>query len=89
MSVMTFAQFLNETQVKHIENIEISDGSDEKLEAEVATDDAGDEECPRCGEVPEECSCPADDFWSTQNYHRAPKGEVKKSKPKQEFKQTK
>lgn len=87
MRVKTFTQFINEEKVDHIEDIEIQDGSDEKLEAEVTADGSyEDEECPRCGEMPDKCTCPEDDFWSTQNYHRVPKGEVEKSKPKQEFK---
>ena len=87
MQIKTFAQFVAESTVDHIENIEISDGSDKKLEAEVAgTNSDEDEECPRCGELPEQCTCLEDDFWSTQNYHRVPKGKVEKSKPKQQFK---
>jgi len=87
MRVKTFAQFVAEGKVDHIENIEINDGSDEKLEAEVAASSAGEEEeCPRCGEMPDTCTCTVDDFWSTQTYHRLPKGKMEKSKPKQQFK---
>ena len=53
MQIKTFAQFVAESTVDHIENIEISDGSDKKLEAEVTrTNSDEDEECPRCGELP-------------------------------------
>ena len=48
--------------------------------------DSEKENCPRCGEHVEDCICEEDDPWSTQNYHRVPKGEEHKSKPKQEFK---
>ena len=43
------------------------------------------EDCPRCGEHIESCECAEKDPWSTQNYHRVPKGAEQKSKPKQEF----
>jgi hypothetical protein len=87
MQIKTFAQFIAESTVDHIENIEIPDGSDKKLEADVAAGGSyEDDECPRCGEMPDTCTCPVDDFWSTQTYHRLPKGKVEKSKPKQEFK---
>ena len=45
-----------------------------------------DDSCPRCGESPDDCKCEEDDAWSTQNYHRVPKGTEHKAKPKQEFK---
>lgn len=88
MKVKSFAQFISEENVKHIEDIEIPDGSDKELEAEVqgAAEHPDEEECPRCGELPESCTCGEDDFWSTQTYHRVEKGEAKKSKPKQQFK---
>jgi len=44
------------------------------------------EDCPRCGEHIESCKCEEEDPWSTQNYHRAPKGTERKAKPKQQFK---
>ena len=43
------------------------------------------EDCPRCGEHIESCECAEKDPWSTQNYHRVPKGSEHKSKPKQQF----
>ena len=88
MKVKNFAQFISEENVKHIEDIEIPDGSDQDLEAEVQgrDEDPDDETCPRCGELPENCTCREDDFWSTQTYHRVEKGEVKTSNPKQQFK---
>ena len=44
------------------------------------------EDCPRCGEHIDACECAEKDPWSTQVYHRAPKGTEIKPKPKQEFK---
>ena len=44
------------------------------------------EDCPRCGEHIESCKCEEEDPWSTQNYHRVPKGIEQKAKPKQQFK---
>jgi len=61
-------------------------GKDEELEKEIddeLTDIA--EDCPRCGEHVESCECAEKDPWSTQVYHRAPKGNEIKPKPKQEF----
>lgn len=92
MYIKKFKDFLFEEQrhkpVDHIEKQEISDGSDPDLEKE-AEDFITDEEenCPRCSERYEDCKCPSDDPWSTQVYHRAPKGEIVKGKPKQNFKQ--
>ena len=88
MKVKNFAQFISEENAKHIEYIEIADGSDTELEAEVQGNDEhpDEEQCTRCGEKPEDCSCAEDDFWSTQNYHRVEKGEVEISEPKQQFK---
>ena len=48
--------------------------------------DKVEEECVRCGEHLDACKCPEEDPWSTQVYHRAPKGKEYKGKPKQEFK---
>ena len=62
-------------------------GVDKELENEINDElEAVAEECVRCGEPFESCECPEKDPWSTQNYHRAPKGSEYKAKPKQEFK---
>tara|TARA_R100000908_G_C3642323_1_gene77956 strand:- start:187 stop:483 length:297 start_codon:yes stop_codon:yes gene_type:complete len=62
-------------------------GVNKELEKEINDElEAVAEECVRCGEPIESCKCEEEDPWSTQNYHRAPKGTEKKSKPKQEFK---
>tara|TARA_R110001599_G_scaffold51581_3_gene144801 strand:- start:783 stop:1058 length:276 start_codon:yes stop_codon:yes gene_type:complete len=86
--VKSFVQFISEENVKHVEDIEISDGSDKELEAEVHGKESSDEDesCARCGEMSEDCSCNKDDYWSTQTYHRVEKGEEQKANPKQEFK---
>ncbi len=34
----------------------------------------------------EDCKCEEDDPWSTQNYHRVPKGEEEQAKPKKKKK---
>jgi len=61
-------------------------GGDKKLEKEIADElEEITEDCPRCGEHIESCECAEKDPWSTQNYHRVPKGAEQKSKPKQEF----
>ena len=62
-------------------------GSDAELEKEINDElEKVAEDCPRCGERFESCKCEEEDPWSTQNYHRAPKGTVKEGKPKQQFK---
>ena len=62
-------------------------GTDEELEKEINDElEAVAEECVRCGEPIESCECEEKDPWSTQNYHRAPKGKEEKAKPKQQFK---
>ncbi len=65
-------------KVDHIENIEIKDKSDEDTErkAQKYIDDNA-ETCPRCNERHDDCQCESSDPWSTQNYHRVPKGNVK------------
>lgn len=81
------ASLVKDKHVDHIEDIEIKSESDEETEEELQNyvDDKSDH-CPRCGEHEDDCQCGEDDPWSTQNYHRVPKGEIKKSKPKQDFK---
>ena len=62
-------------------------GIDKELEKEINDElEQVAEDCPRCGEHIESCECAEEDPWSTQNYHRAPKGTEQKAKPKQEFK---
>lgn len=84
---LTEASITRDKAVDHIENIEITDDSDEEAEEEIEkyVNDKS-EYCPRCSEHKKDCQCGKDDPWSTQNYHRVPKGEVEKSKPKQNFK---
>jgi len=93
MFIKSFNDFISENVVrnpkpKHIEDIKKEDdGTDKDLEKKVQDElQEVEEECIRCGEHIEDCKCPSEDPWSTQVYHRAPKGEVKQSKPKQEFK---
>jgi hypothetical protein len=61
--------------VDHIENFEVKDKSDKKAETDAQhyIEDNIDY-CPRCGEHQDDCQCGSDDPWSTQNYHRVPKG---------------
>jgi len=63
--------------VDHIENIEIKSESDEEADEKIQkyVDDNIDY-CPRCGEHTSDCQCKGGDPWSTQNYHRVPKGSV-------------
>lgn len=62
-------------------------GVDKELENEINDElEQVAEDCPRCGEHIESCKCEEEDPWSTQNYHRAPKGTEQKAKSKQEFK---
>ena len=62
-------------------------GIDSELEKEINDElEQVAEDCPRCGEHIESCECAEEDPWSTQNYHRAPKGSEYKAKPKQQFK---
>lgn len=80
--ISSFGNFITEgtkeKKVNHIESIEIKDGTDEKAEKEVQ-DFINNDYCPRCGEHPSECKCETSDPWSTQNYHRIPKGNIKKN----------
>lgn len=94
MSIKSFKEFVTEgldqvrhKKVKHVEDIENKDNSskDTEKKAEEYLDSIS-EECPRCGEHIDDCRCETDDPWSTQNYHRVPKGKEEKTKPKQEFK---
>ena len=91
--IYSFNDFINETSmisdsdVRHIEDIKIDNDSnkDAESDAENYINNKSDE-CPRCGETTEDCECETDDPWSTQNYHRAPKGKVIQNEPKQKFK---
>ena len=94
MPIKSFKDFVSEgldhvrhKKVKHIEDHDPNEGMDKDTEkkAEEYLDGEKDN-CPRCGEHVEDCICEEDDPWSTQNYHRVPKGEEHKAKPKQEFK---
>ena len=94
MAIKKFKDFIAEgikttrdKKVDHIEDNEPELKSDSKLE-DVVDDYIEDkrDECPRCGNAPDECKCQDSDPWSTQNFHRVPKGEKTKAKPKQNFK---
>lgn len=76
-----FKNFITEAQrhksVNHIENIKIKDKADKKTETDAQhyiEDNL--EYCPRCGEHMKDCQCVSSDPWSTQNYHRVPKGNI-------------
>lgn len=94
MSIKSFKDFINEElghvrhkKVKHVEDHDPKDSVNKEAEANAEEYlQKVEEECPRCGEPSDECKCEADDPWSTQNYHRVPKGTEHKAKPKQEFK---
>lgn len=94
MLIKSFKDFVNEglsqvrdKKVDHIEDIDTPGDSNKEIakKTEKYMDKIADE-CPRCGELPDDCKCEKEDPWSTQNYHRVPKGQAKKSKPKQKFK---
>mgnify|MGYP003129414500 CR=1 FL=1 len=96
MFVKKFTEFLLEVRDKKVHHAgdkeekkfkKNPDGSDVELEKEISDElETVTEDCPRCGEHYESCKCPEEDPWSTQNYHRVPKGEEHKEKPKQQFK---
>ena len=75
MAIKSFKDFITE-ELDHVRHKKVKHVEDHDPE----------EECPRCGEHADECQCEEDDPWSTQNYHRVPKGTEHKAKPKQEFK---
>jgi len=81
------AKSLNEENVKPAGSDELDDGSNKELEKSIKDYTESEfDKCPRCGEYIDDCKCSSSDYWSTQTYHRVPKGEYKKSKPKQKFK---
>jgi hypothetical protein len=85
--IKRFIDFVNEEKVTPAGEDGYEDNFDADLEKEVEDyADKESEKCPRCGEHVDDCQCGSNDYWSTQTYHRVPKGELKKSKPKQEFK---
>jgi len=94
MDVKSFKEFVNEEldhvrhkKVKHVEDHDPEDGKNQKAEDEAEEYlQKVEEDCPRCGENVDNCICEEDDPWSTQNYHRVPKGDEYKAKPKQQFK---
>ena len=94
MAIKSFKDFINEEldnvrhkKVKHVEDHDPEDNVNKEAEANAEEYlQKVEEECPRCGENSDECQCEEDDPWSTQNYHRVPKGTAHKAKPKQEFK---
>jgi len=87
MSLKNFSEFINESEVKSGDDEDFNDGSNKKLDKEV--DDYIEDNndiCPRCKEPLGDCKCEDEDYWSTKNAHRAPKGKEVKVKPKQNFK---
>ena len=94
MAIKSFKAFVTEElshvrhkKVKHVEDHDPEDSVNKEAEANAEEYlQKVEEECPRCGEHADECQCEGDDPWSTQNYHRVPKGTKYKAKPKQEFK---
>ena len=89
MAIKSFKDFITEElnhvrhkKVKHVEDHDPEDGKNKEAEdkAEEYLEDV-EEDCPRCGEHVNDCQCEEDDPWSTQNYHRVPKGEEEKTKP--------
>ena len=95
MYIRNYADFLLEVRDKKInhagdkeeKDFKKTNGSNPDLEKKIADElEAVTEECARCGEHLDACKCPTEDPWSTQVYHRAPKGEEHKGKPKQQFK---
>lgn len=94
MAIKSFKAFITEDldQVRHKKVNHIEDHDPEEGKNKEAEDNAEaylqkvEEECPRCGEHAIDCKCEGDDPWSTQVYHRVPKGKEHKAKPKQEFK---
>tara|TARA_R100001163_G_C4953116_1_gene120051 strand:- start:151 stop:441 length:291 start_codon:yes stop_codon:yes gene_type:complete len=96
MFIKKYAEFLFEVRDKKVnhagdkeeKDFKKNDGSDKDLEKKIADElEEVTEECARCGEHLSTCKCPEEDPWSTQVYHRAPKGEEYKGKQKQQFKQ--
>ena len=89
MYVKSYREFIAEGEtsvVKAEPETSYEKGTDEETEKKVQKYmDKMDEDCPRCGEPPEVCKCENDDHWSTQNYHRIPKGEEIKNDPEQKF----
>lgn len=77
MFIKKYKEFLLETNDKSIKHA--GDGVDnEKKDADTEKKvekylNKESENCPRCGEPDEKCICEKEDYWSTQNYHRAPK----------------
>ena len=92
MKLKGFIQFINEYDDKGPQSIDIAGdplplNNDKGLEKEVDHYmDQMDEDCPRCGEAPEDCSCQEDDHWSTKNFHRTEPGEKVENEPQQKFK---
>ena len=94
MAIKSFKDFITEElnhvrdkKVKHVKDHDPEDSVNKEAEANAEEYlQKVEEECPRCGEHESDCQCDSDDPWSTQNYHRVPKGTEYKAKPKQEFK---
>tara|TARA_R110001592_G_scaffold120112_2_gene323976 strand:- start:116 stop:406 length:291 start_codon:yes stop_codon:yes gene_type:complete len=95
MYIRSYVDFLLEVRDKKVnhagdkedKNFKNNNGSNPDLEKQIADElEEVTEDCARCGERIESCKCESEDPWSTQVYHRAPKGVEYKGKPKQQFK---
>ena len=95
MFIKKYKEFLLEVRDKAIKHagdkeekeFKDNDGSDKNLEKKIEDElEEVTEDCVRCGEHLSACKCESEDPWSTQVYHRAPKGIEQKGKSKQEFK---
>ena len=79
--IKIFEEFINESQrhkpVDHIEDIKPNEDKIGEVDDDVkAYIEDNVDHCPRCGEHRDDCECGSKDPWSTQNYHRVPKGNV-------------
>ena len=79
--IPSFGNFINEEHrhksVNHIEDDEPKEEKDDEVEKDVKSYmNKNKDNCPRCGEKLDKCKCNSKDPWSTQNYHRTPKGNV-------------
>lgn len=90
MFIKSYWSFITEVRdktPKHIEDYKPETEENVELEDEIADYiEEVDDLCPRCGELDKDCQCQEKDPYSTNTAHRAPKGELIKTKPKQKFK---
>lgn len=95
MAIKSYKQFAEERKRKNEpvgsaikKSPEINDIEKDTKNNEIKYLDKNADKCPRCGQDAEHCTCD-EDPWSTNVMFRAPKGELKKEKPKQDFKSEK